>query len=152
MINAYFHFYLWVVLGAVFALGFAFGLFVMDRIRAVENTLKQPTTQIITPFEAEPISLKAPHPSTITDKIRAIAKDEGYADADYLIDLTFCESSLNQFALGDNEQSHGLWQIHEPAHPDMSIEEMYNVEMSTRWTINQLKQGRHWMWTCDELI
>ena len=59
-----------------------------------------------------------------------------------------CESGYNPQAVGDNGTSHGLVQIHLPAHPYISDAEAHNVEFSLDFLARMIKAGRGAMWTC----
>jgi len=87
---------------------------------------------------------------TVEQRIRRVAKKEGY-NADYLVALAKCESSLDQFAIGDQANSYGIFQINQGYWPDTK-EIALDIEESTRWTINQLKQDRSYLWSCSKKI
>lgn len=45
------------------------------------------------------------------------------------------------------EDSWGLWQIHLPAHPDITKAEALDPVWSTEWAVEQLKSGNCKIWT-----
>jgi len=82
---------------------------------------------------------------TIEQQIRNIAPKY----ADYLIEIAKCESSLNQYAIGDNGHSRGLYQIHDKWHPEVSNECAFDVSCATRYAVYLIKSGRQHEWTCN---
>ena len=61
-------------------------------------------------------------------QIREIAKEFDFKWEDWLVKLAFCESSLNQYAVGDNGNSRGLFQIHKGYHPNVTDEQAFNMD------------------------
>jgi hypothetical protein len=95
-----------------------------------------------------PVSADTTNPVNI---IRYLAEREG-VDPDKLLRLAWCESQYDTTAVGDNGNSHGLFQIHRGYHPNISIEQAQDPWFSTEWTINEIKEGRSWKWTCNNLL
>lgn len=59
------------------------------------------------------------------------------------------ESQFNCKAIGDHGESLGCWQIHMPAHKEISPDQAYDIVWSTEWSIAQLKEGNCKIWsTC----
>ncbi len=59
------------------------------------------------------------------------------------------ESKFNCEAIGDHGTSHGCWQIHLPAHKDISKAQANDIVWSTQWSMKQLKEGNCKIWsTC----
>lgn len=86
--------------------------------------------------------------------IRRVAEEENF-DADLLLRLSHCESLTGKMMIGDTfmpKYSYGLFQINLHYHPDITIEQAMDYEWSTRWTVNQIKAGRGWMWSCWDKI
>lgn len=55
------------------------------------------------------------------------------------------ESNWNPYAIGDNGLSHGLWQIHEPSHPEVTRECKFDVYCSTRAAVKIYRDwGNSW--------
>ena len=73
-------------------------------------------------------------------------------DPQLMIDLSWCESRLDPNAVGkiDNDDL-GLYQINSRYH-DVSDRCRKDVECSTLWTINKVKEGKISLWNCYELI
>jgi hypothetical protein len=84
-------------------------------------------------------------------RIREIADQMDFEYPDYLVRLAFCESSLNPLAVGDSGKSRGLFQIHKNYHPNITDQEAFDIEFSTKWTIEQINLGKQSMWTCNEI-
>lgn len=57
------------------------------------------------------------------------------------------ESMYNLQAIGDGGHSRGLWQIHEPSNPEVSIECAFSLECSTKWSLKEIKKGNIWKWS-----
>jgi hypothetical protein len=90
---------------------------------------------------------------SVEAQIRAIADEMGWKDKDWLVALARCESGLRPTAQGDGHyRSRGLFQISAYHHPDISDDQAYSIDWSTRWTITQLQAGRQSLWTCSRLI
>jgi len=91
-------------------------------------------------------------PVSVKEQIRQIAERENFQWVDYLLRLAKCESTYNQYALGDNGNSRGIFQIHRGYHPDVSDECAYDIECSTMWTMWKINSGHQGLWSCDRLI
>lgn len=83
--------------------------------------------------------------------IRRISKELGYSRPEWAIAVASCESGLNPKAVGDKGKSWGMWQIHQPSHPDVG-QRAFDAEWSTRWSVSHLKAGRDSMWTCARIL
>lgn len=91
-------------------------------------------------------------PEIITDYIVAesIASN---VDPQLVLNTAKFESRLNPKAIGDNNTSFGLYQIHLPAHRDISREQAENIIWSTNWTIREIKQNGCRIWsTCKDTM
>ena len=90
----------------------------------------------------------------IPKQIRIIAEQEDFNDVDLLLDLAYCESRYDPYALGNNGTSidRGLFQINDYFQKQVKTECSMDVGCSTRWTINKLKQGGHNLWSCYKII
>ncbi len=59
------------------------------------------------------------------------------------------ESKFKCDRVGDHGTSYGCWQIHLPAHKEISKEQAFDVVWSTNWSMQQLKAGNCKIWsTC----
>jgi len=84
-------------------------------------------------------------PMSVEEEIRYYAEELG----DLLVALAICESSLNPNAIGDQGWSYGLYQINMRWWADeVSIENAKDIEFSTKWTLNKIRQGQGYLWTC----
>lgn len=62
------------------------------------------------------------------------------------------ESGLDPTKMGDQNTSAGLWQIHLPAHPDVSLTEALDPQWSTIWAMKEMaKDDGCKIWsTCEQ--
>jgi len=90
--------------------------------------------------------------SDVETQIRTIANEEDFEWVDYLVRLAKCESKLDPNAIGDSGHSRGLYQIHNLYHPSVSDEEAFDIEWSTKWTMDMINDGYQHYWTCNRLI
>ena len=90
--------------------------------------------------------------SDVESQIRQIAEEEEFQWPDYLIRLARCESRLDPNAIGDSGSSRGLFQIHSGYWPGISDEEAFDIEWSTKWTMDMINSGYQHYWSCDKLI
>lgn len=86
--------------------------------------------------------------SLIRDYIAAVATLDG-VDVQTALIIAKDESGFNPQAIGDHGTSIGLFQIHLPAHPDISEKQAEDPIFSTEWTMQKLKEGECDIWsTC----
>lgn len=71
------------------------------------------------------------------------------------IHVAWNESQFNCNAEGDFSTttnkftSFGCWQIHQPAHPEVTIKQAKNIEWSTEWSMKEMKKNGCRIWsTC----
>ena len=100
---------------------------------------------------SRPVSVIKVTELSTEEQIRYIASREQFDNADLLIELAKCESSLNPQAIGDGGDSLGLYQINSRWHK-LSDEERFDIEKSTIWTINQIKKGNLRIWSCSNRL
>jgi hypothetical protein len=63
------------------------------------------------------------------------------------------ESKFNCNAVGDHGTSHGCFQIHLPAHTDITKEQAHNIIWSTQWSIEEMKKNGCKIWsTCKDVM
>ena len=81
---------------------------------------------------------------TVADQIRIIANEEcgkrgldSYCVND-LMAMAWTESRFDPNAIGDNGNSHGLYQLHLGYHPEITQEQARDIKFSTNWTLNRL--------------
>lgn len=59
------------------------------------------------------------------------------------------ESQFHCERVGDYGTSHGCWQIHLPAHKEISPTQAHDVIWSTQWSLNEIKENGCGIWsTC----
>ena len=126
-------------------------LLLLPSLYLLNLTPKMPQNAVLSPTEGEQeVLVYNIDELTVREQIEYIALLEDF-DAEYLIRLAFCESSLNPNAIGKLGEV-GLYQYYLKFHPDVSRECALDVECSTRKTIEKLKQGKHHLWTCHYKI
>lgn len=62
------------------------------------------------------------------------------------------ESGFHPDRIGDHGTSYGIWQIHLPAHKDISPNQAEDIIWSTNWSLNELKEGNCRIWSTCPLI
>lgn len=91
-------------------------------------------------------------PQVITDYIITESLVAG-VDPQIVLNTARNESRLNPNAIGDHGTSYGLYQLHLPAHPDISKENAENIIWSTQWTINEIRKNSCKIWTtCEDTM
>lgn len=118
----------------------------------LEKTNPSTLTALKTPQKPEFSPTKPIGKEAVKAKVKQIAERENFKWIPYLLRLANCESKFNQYALGDNGKSRGLWQIHKGYHPEVSDAMAYDIEASTLWTMNKINNGYQHLWTCDRII
>lgn len=108
--------------------------------------------QVLVKINSPAVLSSNPTKEEIERYIRQIARENGINE-ELFVSVSKCESGLNPLAHGDGHLggSYGLWQIHKPAHPDVSYEQATNIEWSTQWAIEKWKINPK-IWTCYRLI
>ncbi len=98
------------------------------------------------------ITSKNIDPTIITDYIIAESVASG-VDPQMVLGIAKAESGLNPQAIGDHGTSHGLFQIHLPAHKDITKEQAEDPIFATQWSINEMKKNGCKIWsTCQETM
>lgn len=88
--------------------------------------------------------------SEISALIWRTAHEHGI-DGNAFYGVAKCESSLNPNAVGDGDNSYGLFQIHIPSHPTVSIEEALDPHFAVEWSAKKFKESPE-IWTCYNLL
>lgn len=73
-------------------------------------------------------------------------------EADLFRKVGWCESRFKSEAVGDRGTSFGVYQIHLPAHPDISKEQALDPRFNIRWAAEQFAAGRESMWSCARIV
>ena len=88
--------------------------------------------------------------ATIEDKIRRIAKQENYNNPELLIRISSCETVKWQYFTGHKDKRDiGWYQINQHYNPT-GYECAMDLECSTKWTINEIRQKRLWKWNASK--
>ena len=89
---------------------------------------------------------------TVEEEIRKIAKEES-VDPDLAVRVAKCESNLNPSAVHENSPDsidRGLFQINSKWHPEVTLEQAYDVEFSTRFFCKAFKAGHLDWWNATK--
>lgn len=86
-------------------------------------------------------------PAQIEDYIiyKAMAEQ---LDVNTVLNIARCESRFYADRVGDGGKSYGVFQIHLPAHPEVSAEQALNPAWNVNWAIEQMVLGKFKMWSC----
>ena len=100
-------------------------------------------------FDSEPLVYIRPPdpPREVREIVVSYAKLYG-VDEQTALRIAECESRLDPKIIGDNGDSRGLWQIHRPSWPEITDEQAFDPEWSTRWAMGKMAQGDFHLWTC----
>lgn len=121
---------------------------------AAEIQAPQPVVENLT--KAEEIKLDFTSATTVKTYIELKAMEKG-VDPKLALRIAKCESnfvpqqSKHIRKDGTREKSFGVWQIHLPAHPEITKQQAMDVEWSTDWALNQMKKGNAKIWSCYRL-
>lgn len=89
-------------------------------------------------------------PEGVESFIRGVQAQYGLGD-DFTATAA-CEGQFNPLAEGDNHTSFGTWQIHLPAHPEISKKQAEDINWSTEWAAQQFLKGSADIWTCHRQL
>ena len=67
------------------------------------------------------------------------------------LQIMACESRNDPWAIGDNGNSRGLWQIHKGYH-NFPSEQAFDISASTRWAAKQMMAGKWNLWSCYQIV
>jgi hypothetical protein len=89
---------------------------------------------------------------TIKDYIVTEALVVG-VDPQMAIGIAEAEGQFDTNSVGDHGTSYGTWQIHLPAHKDITKEQATNLIWSTQWSLNEMKKNGCKIWsTCEQVM
>lgn len=117
----------------------------------VSQKASLPTNEVKAPQIAKS-ALWRGNSNSVEVRIREIAAEIGLKNVERALAIARCESGLNPAAVGDHGWSHGIWQIYLKAHPTITKEQAHDVNWSTRWALEKMKQGSWSLWSCNKLI
>lgn len=110
----------------------------------------QPTYAHADTIELQPFPIHQDVATTTEGIVREVQLKYGLGDDFY--ETAKCESQFNENALGDHNTSYGTWQIHLPAHPDISPKQALNARWSSEWAARQFLAHNEAIWTCWRLL
>jgi len=89
---------------------------------------------------------------TVEETIRRVANEE-MVDPDLAVKVARCESNLNPKVVNinaDGSQDKGLFQINNKWHPEVTDQEAFNIEASTRFFCKAFKAGHLDWWNATK--
>ena len=92
---------------------------------------------------------------TIPEQIMAIARERGFEDYQYLINLAWCESRFDTKATNLNKGHSldaGIFQWNMFYHPEIGIDCALNIRCATIKTIEAINAGHKDWWVCDKYL
>ncbi|SRR6266436_3144706 len=75
-----------------------------------------------------------------------------HLNVDHFLKTVDCESRWIVDAVGDAGHSHGLVQIYQPAHTDITIEQANNPRFALMWMAREWQNDHAYWWTCWRII
>lgn len=96
------------------------------------------------------------HPEKVKTLIRNIAEEEKFSDADLLVRIAQAESQLNprnRNAAGNHPSfsvDRGLFMINDYWHKEVTDEQAYDPDFSTRWAIRKINSGGISAWDASK--
>lgn len=91
----------------------------------------------------------------VEETIRRLAKEANFRWPDYLVRLAYCESRFDPNATNDNGQyglDRGPFQINNFYHKEVTDKQAFDLEWSTKWTMERINKGYQHEWACDQII
>ena len=119
-------------------------------VKVTENRIAKPVIQVKEiPVEQVESTLPAPTEElSVEEQIREVAQENGFDDPDLLVDIAFCESSLNPQATNGTSSATGLFQILDMH--GLTVAERKDVATSTEWTISKIEKGGLNAWNASK--
>jgi hypothetical protein len=140
----------------------------IKEIEAKEEYIETRNEAIIEPEvtaepPAEPPAEPTPKPNKssaqdVEQQIRDIAQESGFKWIDYLVRLAKCESSLRPDATNNKNNNpswsidRGLFQINDYWHSNVSDECAFDIECSTKYTMDKINAGYQKLWVCNDIV
>ena len=66
--------------------------------------------------------------------------------------IVACESNFNPKAVGDHGKSFGIFQIHLPAHKEVTKKQALDPYFSLAWAIEKYHNGEIGIWSCYHIL
>jgi hypothetical protein len=98
-------------------------------------------------FPSKEVSADIKTPAEIEDYIIYLAEHEGI-NVGTALSIANCESGFDGHAIGDHGTSLGVFQIHLPAHPEVTSEQALNPIWNVDWAFDQMLAGKFGIWSC----
>lgn len=73
-------------------------------------------------------------------------------DSNRAVGIARCESGFNTKAVGDGGTSVGVFQIHLPAHREVTEQQAKSLVYSTVWAMERMVDDKWNMWSCDSMV
>jgi hypothetical protein len=126
--------------------------------KALEATkAEKPVEEIKKEVQAsEEVKKECSGPENVKTLIRKIAEEENFSDVNLLIRIAQAESRLNpknRNAEGNHPSysvDRGLFMINDYWHKEVTDEQAYDPDFSTRWTIKKIKGGGIGAWDASK--
>ncbi len=95
--------------------------------------------------------------STVEDRIRQVAQEAGFEDEQLLVDIAFCESTMNPQATSNSSTATGLFQYLQGTWTEgvqktgnnWTLEDRTDVEKATRMAIYHISNGQLSKWNAS---
>ena len=123
----------------ILVIAFSIGINTIDL-----NAFKPKTINIVQAQE----QIEEPRKETSKETIIRVAKEEEFEDIDILIAIAKCESNFDTYAKNKVSSARGLFQILDMH--ELTEDERYNAEVSTKWTINKIRANGPRAWNSSK--
>jgi len=126
-----------------------------EKIVTTQQEVKQEVAEV--KVEIKEVNLLTNNPE-VEFQIRAIADELNFKWPDYLVRLANCESGLNPRAVNDkgnnpkDSKDRGLFQYNSYWQAKVSDDCAFDIDCSTRKTIEMINSGRQHLWVCNKII
>lgn len=81
----------------------------------------------------------------------SVAEDR-HLNSEHFTQVINCESSWKITATGDNGNSHGLVQIHEPSHPEVTLDQANDPTYAIGFMADAWENGKENQWSCYRIL
>lgn len=155
----YYKILFWVFMVSVAVVGFA-GKYTEKALAELDSrNIDYPKFRLVQEVKAAEPEIISQKKETVEEQIRRIAKEANFQWPDYLVRLAKCENRpLNPTLVNtrNNKPSHsrdrGIFQINDYWHPEVSDAQAFDVEFSTKWTMDRINKGFQHEWMCNRII
>lgn len=119
--------------------------------RLTNDNLMKPTDKVVTKGAKRLTTVSLEQKRYLSSVIQLKAEKYGVSTT-IMHAVVNCESGYQQFAVGDDGTSFGLVQIHQPAHPQITKEQAFDVNFSLDFLASNLSKGKGNLWSCYKKI